>query len=186
MLLILVPIGLVLKHVRGGSAETFAINYVAEVPLWFMCDYALEEIEKYIGVIASDIVDIFTTNTVQVISSILLLFKSKQVSLLQTSLVGGILSNILVLLGLSLLVGGLCNHEQRFNRFGAQGASSLLSIAATSLLIPTAVKLLNQTTQENLVRQSRGVAVILSFVYLAYTFCQMVTHRKEYYATPSG
>lgn len=186
VLLVCVPIGLVLNGVRGGSAETFAVNYVAEIPLWFMCDYALEEIEKYIGPTASDIVDIFTTNTVQVISSLLLLLKTNQVALLQTSLIGGILSNILVLLGLSLLIGGLPNHEQSFNRLGAQGASSLLSIAATSLLIPTAVKLLHQTSPENLVTQSRGVAVVLLFVYLAYTFCQMVTHRKDYYVPPPG
>ncbi|KAM7200362.1 putative calcium proton exchanger [Naviculisporaceae sp. PSN 640] len=149
-----------------------------------MCDYALEEIEKYLGPLASDLLDIFTTNTVQVISSLLLLFETNQVDLLQTSLVGGILSNILVLLGLSLLIGGLPNHEQRFNRLGAQGASTLLSIAATSILIPTAVKLLGQTNEENLVKQSRGVAVVLLFVYVAYTFCQMVTHRNEYYHAP--
>lgn len=181
VLLVCVPIGLALNEVTGKSAETFAVNYVAEIPLWFMCDYALEEIEKYIGPTASDLLDIFTTNTVQVISSLLLLLKTNQVALLQTSLVGGILSNILVLLGLSLVVGGVSNYEQSFNRLGAQGASTLLSIAATSLLIPTAVKLLGQTTQENLVKQSRGVAVVLLFVYLSYTFCQMVTHRNDYH-----
>ena len=149
-----------------------------------ICDYALEELEKYLGPLASDLLDIFTTNTVQVISSLLLLFETGQVALMQTSLIGGILSNILVLLGLSLLIGGLPNHEQSFNRLGAQGASTLLSIAATSILIPTTVKLLGQTEQENLLKQSRGVAIVLLFVYVAYTFCQMVTHRNEYYQTP--
>ncbi|KAK0649875.1 hypothetical protein B0T16DRAFT_137639 [Cercophora newfieldiana] len=185
ILLVCVPIGLGLHQLQGGSAAAFAINYVAEIPLWFMCDYALEEIEKYIGPTASDLLDIFTTNTVQVISSLLLLFHTNQVELLQTSLIGGILCNILVLLGLSLLIGGLPNHEQRFNRLGAQGASTLLSIAATSILIPTAVKLLKQTSDENLVKQSRGVSVVLLFVYSAYTFCQMVTHRQEYHRTPT-
>ncbi|KAH8908519.1 hypothetical protein BR93DRAFT_489662 [Coniochaeta sp. PMI_546] len=186
VLLICVPAGLALQASRGPSVEVFVLNFVAEVPLWFMCDYGLEEIEKYLGPTLSDLIDIFTTNTVQIISSLLLLIKSKQVPLLQTSLVGGILSNILVLLGLSFLLGGLPNHEQRFNRLGAQGASTLLSIAATSLLIPTSVKLLGQTSQENLVKQSRGVAVVLLFVYVAYTFCQMVTHKKEYSGTSSG
>ncbi|TPX18049.1 uncharacterized protein E0L32_011868 [Thyridium curvatum] len=148
--------GLALHTINGESIETFAVNIVAEIPLWFMCDYALEEIEKYLGPTLSDLIDIFTTNTVQIISSILLLVKSKQVNL-------------------------------SFNRLGAQGASTLLSIAATSLLIPTSVKLLGQTTQENLLKQSRGVAVVLLFVYIAYTFCQMVTHRKDYYdATLEG
>ncbi|KAM7199039.1 vacuolar calcium ion transporter [Rhypophila sp. PSN 637] len=184
VLLVCVPVGLGLHSLDQRSPATFALNYLAEIPLWFMCDYALEEIEKYLGPLASDLLDIFTTNTVQVISSLLLLFETNRVDLLQTSLVGGILSNILVLLGLSLLIGGLPNHEQRFNRLGAQGASTLLSIAATSILIPTAVKLLGQTTDANLVKQSRGVAVVLLFVYIAYTFCQMVTHRNEYYHAP--
>src|SRR5438876_680313 len=73
VLLISVPIGLYLNSVRGNSPENFAVNYVAEIPLWFLCDYALEEMEQYLGRTASDLVDIFTTNTVQVISSILLL-----------------------------------------------------------------------------------------------------------------
>jgi len=187
LLLLCVPIGLGLHSRYGGeSAEVFAVNYAAEIPLWFMCDYALEEMEKYIGPTASDLLDIFTTNTVQVISSLLLLFQTKEVELLQTSLIGGILSNILVLLGLSLLIGGFSNHEQHFNRLGAQGASTLLSIAATSILIPTAVKLLNQTSHGNLVKQSRGVAVVLLFIYCCYTFCQMVTHRKEYHKAPTS
>ena len=178
-LLVCVPVGLCLNYVKGGSAETFAFNYLAEFPLWFMCDYALEEIEKYIGPTASDILDIFTTNTVQVLSSYLLL-RADKVSLLQTSLVGAILSNILFLLGLSYLLGGMRNHKQAFNGIGAQGASCLLSIAATSILIPTAAKHFHQTTPKNLVRQSRGVAFVLLFVYSTYMACQMKTHKQEY------
>lgn len=180
-----VPAGIVLSNVRGGAPETFTLNYIAQIPLWFLCDYSLEELEKYIGVTATDILDIFTTNTVQIISSVLLLLDGK-VDLLQTSLIGGILSNILVLLGLSISFGGATNIEQRqqeFNRTGAQGSSSLLSIAATSLLIPTAVKLLDQTSKENLVRQSRGVSVVLLFVYFTYSICQMWTHAPEYGAS---
>jgi len=186
VLLLCVPIGLGLNAAKGPSVSTFIINYIAEIPLWFMCDYALEEMEKYLRPVLSDLIDIFTTNTVQVISSFLLLLKTKQPDLLQTSLVGGILSNILFLLGLSLVIGGTKNHHQSFNRLGAQGSSSLLSIAATSILIPTTVKLLGQTSEENLYRQSRGVAVILLLTYIAYTFCQMHTHRRDYYSMTQG
>lgn len=150
-----------------------------------MCDYALEEMEKYIGIEATDLLDLFTTNTVQLISSILLL-RANEIDLLQTSLVGGILSNILVLLGISISLGGIMNlrhnakHEQHFNRLGAQGFTSLLSIAATSIPIPTAVKLLGQTSNHNLVLQSRGVALILLFVYVSYSLYQHWTHRHLY------
>jgi len=157
VLLVCVPAGLTLKFVMGSSPATFVVNYLAEIPLWFMCDYALEEMEKYLPRTVSDLVDIFTNNTVQIISSILLL-RAGEIQLLQTSLIGGILSNILVLLGLSLISGGMNNHTQRFNRTGAQGSSSLLSIAATSMLIPTAEQQLGQITPDNLIQQSRGVS----------------------------
>ncbi|KAI1843740.1 hypothetical protein JX266_009999 [Neoarthrinium moseri] len=97
-------------------------------------------------------------------------------------LIGGILNNIFVLLGLSILLGGMVQSEQAFNRYEAQGSSSLLSIAATSLLIPSASDLLNQATQENIANQSRGASIILILVYLAYLSCQLGTHRDAYHA----
>lgn len=82
ILLVCVPIGLGLHALEETSPATLAVNYLAEIPLWFMCDYALEKLEKYLGPLASDLLDIFTTNTVQVISSLLLLFETGQVELL--------------------------------------------------------------------------------------------------------
>lgn len=55
ILLLCVPAGIVLSNVRGGAPETFTLNYIAQIPLWFLCDYSLEELEKYIGVTATDI-----------------------------------------------------------------------------------------------------------------------------------
>jgi len=179
VLLICAPIGLCLHYVRSEILETFVVNYIALIPLWFMCDYALEQMEHYMSWTASTILDIFCFNTVQMISSFLLLL-AKQIPVLQTSLVGGILNNILMVLGLSFFFGGMIEHQQQFNRVGALGFSSLLSIVVTSLLIPTAVKHLNQTTPENLVLQSRGVAFVLVFVYLASMTCQLVTHKDDY------
>lgn len=59
-----------------------------------------------------------------------------------------------------------------------------MSVAAISIPIPTTIRLLGRTSEENLVRQSRGLVVVLLSVHVAYTFCQMATHRNEYYHTP--
>lgn len=122
-----------------------------------------------------------SSNTVQLISSVLLI-REGHVGVLQTSLIGGILSNILVVLGLSILSGGIMQPEQGFNRCEAQGSSSLLSIAATSLLIPSTSKLLDQATDERIASQSRGASFILIFVYLTYLSCQLGTHKDIYNA----
>ena len=63
-------------------------------------------------------------------------------AVLQTNLIGGILSSILLILGLSIFLGGLNRIDQQFNLTVAHLSANLLSLAATSLLIPTASHLL--------------------------------------------
>jgi len=54
------------------------------------------------------------------------------------SLVGSILSNLLLVMGMCFFFGGLNRIEQHFNVTVAQTASSLLALAAGSLIIPAA------------------------------------------------
>lgn len=70
--------------------------------------------------------------------------------------------------------------EQFYNTTTAHISSNLLSLAATSLLIPTASKLLGQTSDKNLAKQSRGAAVILILVYILFLVYQLKTHRAVF------
>jgi|SRR5436190_21724873 len=76
-------------------------------------------------------------NAVELIVSILALFKD-EIVIVQTSLIGSMLSNLLLVMGMSFFLGGLNRLEQNFNVTVAQTASSLLSLAIGSLIIPTA------------------------------------------------
>ena len=58
----------------------------------------------------------------------------------------------------------------------------MLSLASTSLLVPTVSRLLKQTSDVNITRQSRGAAVLLIFVYGAFVFFQLVTHGEVFNA----
>lgn len=91
------------------------------------------------------------SNTVQIISSVFLL-RNRQLDVLQTNLVGGILSSLLLVLGLSILSGGINRIEQYFDLTVAHLSANLMSLAATSLLIPTASHLLLQSTDIHLLR----------------------------------
>lgn len=111
-------------------------------------------------------------------SSIILL-RANQVSVLQTTLIGGILSNILLILGVSIFLGGLNRVGQNYNLFVAHTSANLLSLASTGLLIPTAAHLLSQISADNLTKQSRGASVVLLLVYFAYLLFQYKSHRQE-------
>ncbi|KAG8428117.1 hypothetical protein J3459_006061 [Metarhizium acridum] len=102
--------------------------------------------------------------------------RAHEYDVLQTSITGSILANTLFFLGLSTFVG-CCNRPyQNLNRTAAHMASNLLSLSATSLLIPTASHLLNQAEGRDLLRQSRGVSIVLLVVYGCFVFCEHWTH----------
>jgi Ca2+:H+ antiporter len=71
------------------------------------------------------------------IVSILALTRN-EITIVQTSLIGSILSNLLLVMGMCFFFGGLNRDEQHFNVVVAQTASSLLALAVGALLIPTA------------------------------------------------
>ena len=117
------------------------------------------------------------SNTVQIISSVFLL-KNRQLQVLQTNLVGGILCTVLLILGSSIFLGGLNRISQSFNLDVAHISANLLSLAATSLLIPTASSLLSQSSAQHIVRQSRGADFVLILVYLAFIVFQFFSHNE--------
>lgn len=99
--------------------------------------------------------------------------------MLRTSLIGGILCTILLVLGLSFLIGGYDKQHQQYNLTLAHTSANLLSLASTSLVVPTVSRLLKQTSDANIARQSRGAAVLLLIVYFAYIDFQLYTHNED-------
>ena len=78
-----------------------------------------------------------SSNAVELIVSVLALVKG-QVDIVQQSLIGSMLSNLLLVMGMCFFFGGVTRVKQHFNVTVAQTASSLLSLAVGSLIIPAA------------------------------------------------
>lgn len=119
----------------------------------------------------------------ELIVSILALVEG-QVLIVQTSLIGSILSNLLLVLGMCFFFGGINRVEQFFNVTVAQTAASLLALAIGSLIIPTSFHLWatgdQKAKDDEVTALSRGVSVLLLIVYGAYLFFQLKTHTDMY------
>lgn len=76
-------------------------------------------------------------NAVELIVAIIALVHD-EVTIVQTSLIGSMLSNLLLVMGMCFFFGGINRIEQKFNEVVAQTAASLLALAVGSLIIPTA------------------------------------------------
>lgn len=123
-------------------------------------------------------------NAVELIVSIIALTQG-QIVIVQTSLIGSILSNLLLVLGMCFFFGGLKRIEQFFNVTVAQTAASLLSLAVGSLLIPTCFHRFGtggtlEQRAAQIPKLSRGTAIILLFVYGAYLLFQLKSHSEMF------
>jgi Ca2+:H+ antiporter len=98
----------------------------------------------------------------------------------QTSLIGSILSNLLLVMGMCFFFGGLRRQEQFFNQTVAQTAASLLALAVGSVIIPTCFDKFSSTPQASIADLSRGTAVILLVVYIGYLYFQLKTHSDMF------
>lgn len=99
-------------------------------------------------------------------------------------MLGSILSNILLVLGCCFISSGIRREESEFNPTVASTMSSLMAVAATSLIIPaTLYSTLRGTdadtdTAANILILSRGTAIIMLILYCLYLFFQLKTHAK--------
>ena len=122
--------------------------------------------------------------------SIIALVKD-QTLIVQTSLIGSMLSNLLLVMGMCFFFGGINRFEQNFNMTVAQTAASLLFLAVASLLIPTAfdefarIGDLSQAAdpsnpKPHVADLSRGTSILLLIVYACYLFFQLKSHNKMF------
>lgn len=181
--LIFVPLGLLAEPLGWSANFRFWLNFFAIIPLAGLLAFATEELASHVGETLGGLLNATFGNAVELIVSIIAL-KENQVRIVQASMLGSILSNLLLVLGCCFIAGGYNRVQQRFNQTVAQTMSSLLALATASLLIPAAfhATLPKSTTKEqgdNLILSlSRGASIVLLIVYILYLFFQLKTHRQ--------
>lgn len=179
LMLIFVPVGLALHNVDSVSRiVVFVINFLAIIPLAAMLSFATEELALYVGETLGGLLNASFGNAVELIVSIIALAQ-KKILIVQTSLIGSMLSNLLLVLGMCFFFGGLRRQEQYFNITVAQTAASLLALAIGSLIIPTAFRIFADV-DDGVTPLSRGTAILLLIVYGCYLLFQLSTHATMY------
>ncbi|KAJ3021726.1 hypothetical protein HKX48_007895 [Thoreauomyces humboldtii] len=97
----------------------------------------------------------------------------------RASLLGSILSNLLLVLGASFLAGGIYHKSQTFNTTAAQTSGSLLCIVVMAFVVPAAFSFAVKEDSERLLLElSRGTAIVLFILYFLFLFFQLRTHTE--------
>jgi Ca2+:H+ antiporter len=139
-----VPAGIVLYYVRHeATLWVFSINYIAMVPAANLLGFAAQELARKLPKVLGILLEITFGSVVEIVLFMVLLTKKDHgdghyVTVIKAAILGSILTNLLLCLGLCFFVGGLKRHEQEFHEAVSEVGSGLLLVAGFALLIPSA------------------------------------------------
>ncbi|KAM3527941.1 hypothetical protein MY4038_006104 [Beauveria bassiana] len=187
LLLIFVPVGIIVANIKGiNGGIVFAMNCIAVIPLAGLLSHATESVASKMGDALGALLNITFGNAVELIIFIIALSKN-EIRIVQASLLGSILANLLLILGMGFFLGGLRFREQVYNSTVTQMSACLLSLSVISLVLPTAFHASfkdDNLANERSLKISRGTSVILLIVYIMYLLFQLKSHAYMYESTP--
>ncbi|RPD56827.1 hypothetical protein L226DRAFT_469043 [Lentinus tigrinus ALCF2SS1-7] len=190
VLFILIPFAWVSHWHKGwGSVTTFALCFLAIIPLEGMFDWGGEQMFLYLGKDLGDLLVVTLNNAVEAVLAIILLRKC-DLRLLQATVVGVVILHLLLIPGTAFLVGGSQVRHQTLHPHHTDMNHSLLMIGVLATLLPTAFfaaldrgaaatgataeagaetafTLVSDSTRAEILHISRGLAVILLVIYVA-------------------
>ncbi|KAI0256858.1 Sodium/calcium exchanger protein-domain-containing protein [Lactifluus subvellereus] len=186
-LLLLAPVATAAHYLHWDAPLRFAFSFIAIIPLAKLLGDATEQISFSLGPTLAGLLNATFGNAIEIIVGLTALLQG-EVRIVQTAMLGSILSNILLCLGCSFLAGGLCIKENEFQVTAAQTSVFVISFRQT-LVIPAAyhsAKRVNslliadsdEGCQKGLLIISRGTAILLFCVYIAYLIFQLKTHAS--------
>lgn len=180
VLLVFVPLGIISGALHWNPTVVFMLNFFAIMPLASLLSFATEELSVPLGQTLGGLMNATFGNAVELIVSIVAL-KNNEIRIVQASMLGSILSNILLVLGCCFIAGGVRYSQQEFNTTVASTMSSLMAVSSASLIIPATLyaalaKSDDPKSEDNILLLSHGTSIILLLVYVMYLVFQLKTH----------
>ncbi|KAH8829633.1 calcium/proton exchanger [Flagelloscypha sp. PMI_526] len=186
LLLVFIPVSWALYFARPDlDIPVFVTSFIAIIPLAALLGFATEELSLRVALTYETYSNMASFSVELIVAIIALLHCELEV--VQSSLVGSVLSNLLLVLGMCFFAGGVRYYEQGFAKGPSQLNSSLLVISVIAVMIPAAVFLSlsmgnppQPVHQETVMRISHGVAIVLLLLYVGYLFFQLRSHTPLY------
>lgn len=188
LLLVFVPVALIADFVLHlDPVLIFIFAALAVIPLADLVGEATEELAVYTGPKLGGLLNATLGNAAELIITVFAINEGL-IELVKASIIGSILGNLLLVLGLSILLGGIKNGMQTFDRRTAGLNATMLILAVVALMVPS---LFDAAIQDNLAAEvglSEGVAVVMIIIYglsviYAFTSGSPVTRDAAHHET---
>lgn len=187
-LLLFIPITVGLEHLAHVSAPVlFFLAALAIVPIAAQIVSATEQLSVRTGDAIGGLLNATFGNAPELIIAFVAL-KAGLLDMVRASLVGAILANLLLALGIAFLLGGFRYHEQRFNATAARAYTTMMFLAAVSMTVPSAFS--RVFAPNEVIQQERflnvGIAIVLLIAYALYIVFSLRTHTSAFASVDVG
>ena len=188
ILLLALPITLYFNYVDQNYSMAFFSSLIAIMPLAFLMGRATEEIALRTTESLGGLLNATFGNAAELIIAVLLILEASRVAdpetqsffihLVQASLIGSILGNLLLVMGLAFVWGGIHHSEQKYSETQVSSNGSLLLLSMIVLVIPTVFhsSVGGEGGDSRVLDLSHIAAAILLMVYGLFLLFQFRTH----------
>lgn len=199
----LVPAAIAVHFVYHGGEHyvlIFTLNYLALIPCANLIGFAGQELArklpKVFGVLLETTIG---SATELILFTVLVVFASQGrfetgYSVIKAAILGSILANLLLCLGLCFIAGGVHHQEQVFHEVMSEVGSGLMLVAGVGLITPTVfTTAFSSRTEQNILGYiddtgieaailsvSRATAIALLIAFAVYVFFQTTSHHGIY------
>jgi Ca2+:H+ antiporter len=180
VLLLFVPLAFILEATHQPPVWVFGASAAAIIPLAAFMGHATEHLAGHMGAGIGGLLNATFGNAAELIIA-LMAMRAGLHDVVKASITGSIIGNILLVLGLAVLCGGLKHERQTFNRTSASIGATLLMLSAIGLVVPAIFHFIVRGTEAARERQmSLEIAVVLFVIYILSLLFSLKTHRHLY------
>lgn len=175
MLVVCLPLLVIGEFLHFSDLTLFALSCLTIIPLAGVMGRATESIAIHSGPRIGGLVNATFGNAVELIIGFLALDKGLY-DVVQASITGSIIGNLLLVAGLSFLVGGVKHPVQKFNKAAASTNSSMMMLGVVIALVIPAIFTMNKPSIA--IGVSIGVSIVSLLLYILGLYFSLVTHRN--------
>lgn len=181
--LIFIPVAAVLHYIHVSELWIFLASGVAIIPLAGWMGKATESLAERLGAGIGGLLNATFGNAAEMIIAFQGL-RAGLTEVVKASLTGSILGNILLVLGASVLVGGLKHRQQRFNRTAATMSATLMALSGIGLLVPALFHWVTRGAEGSAEKNiSLEISIVLFVTYVFSLIFSLGTHKDLYLGT---
>jgi Ca2+:H+ antiporter len=184
-LLAFVPVALALEHRGARPPLVFFAAALAIVPIAAWIVRSTEQLAHYTGDAVGGLLNATFGNAPELIIAVVAL-RAGLFDMVLGSLVGAILANLLLALGLSFFLGGLTHRDQTYRADATRVYVSMMLLAVTSMAVPSAFRAISGGEVAAALHLDVAVAVVLLALYLLYLVFMLKTHPHVFASEGGG